>query len=262
MSDERGKITLAAQELERLMKDRFERPMPKRFYQRVAVRGEQAPFSIALDEGLLRTPGKAPLELPTRALAEAVAGEWERQQERINPFDMPLTRLCNAAIDRVRGRRAAVIDDICAFGAHELLCYRAETPLAFAHLQARTWDPLLEWAQGELGAKFAIGCGVMPVEQPQETLKVLRRRYGTFGDFQLAALSNMATLSHSALLPLAVAAARLTPEDAWEAANLEEAWNIRQWGADAEATARSARRRLEFLSAARLLELLRPSPEA
>ena len=256
-NDERGKITLAARELERLMKDRFERPMPKRFYKAVAVRGEEAPYSIALDEGLLRTPMKAPLELPTRPLAEAVAAEWARQEERIDPFDMPLTRLSNAAIDRVRGRRAAVIADICAHGAHELLCYRAEGPMAFAHLQERTWEPLLQWAEGELGAAFARACGVMPVEQPEETLGALRRRYGAFGDFQLAGLSNMATLSHSAVLPLAVAAGRLAPEEAWEAANLEEAWNIRQWGADAEATARTARRRLEFLSAAHLLELLR-----
>lgn len=257
MSDERGKIELSREELDRLTKDRFERPMPRRFYEKAAVEGEAAPFCITLDGRALRTPLKAPLELPTRALARAVAEEWNAQGETINPFDMPLTRLANAAIDRVRGRRDEVIASICAFGAHDLLCYRASQPLAFAHLQGRTWDPLLEWAREQTGARFVLAEGVMPVEQPEETIAALRARYEVFGEFQLAGLSNMATLTGSAILPLAVAAGRLAPGDAWEASVLDETWNARQWGEDAEAAARLELRRREFLSAARLLELLR-----
>lgn len=257
MTDERRKLDLVAEELERLMKDRFERPMPKRFYKNVYVEGVRAPWSIRLDRGLLKTPMRATLELPTRALADAVAEEWRRQEEVIDPFDMPLTRLSNAAIDRVRGRRRDVIGAICAYGAHDLLCYRADSPLAFVHLQRTTWDPLLAWGEKEIGGRFVVSEGVMPAEQPSETLQALANRYSVFGDFQLAALNNMATLSASAILPLAVARGRISPEEAWEAANLEEAWNIRQWGEDPEALARTARRRLEFLSAAELLDLLK-----
>jgi len=258
MSDDGRKgLNLSRQELERLMKDRFERPMPKRFYDRAEVTGERAPFRIALDGRALRTPLKAPLELPTRALAQAVAEEWNAQEERINPFSMPLTRLSNAAIDRVRGRREEVIEAICAYGAHDLLCYRASGPAAFVHLQSQTWDPLLEWAGEQIGAAFALAEGVMPVEQPRETMRALAARYGVFGDFQLAGLSNMATLSGSAILPLAVAAGRLSPADAWEAATLDEAWNARQWGEDAKGKARLEQRRKEFLSAAQMLTLLR-----
>ncbi len=256
MPDEPKKLQLAAGELERLMKDRFERPMPRRFYEQVRVAGDAPPFTIELDGKPLKTPLKAPFEVPTRPLAEAVADEWRAQEKTINPFAMPLTRLCNAAIDRVRGRRSEVLAAITAHGAHELLCYRAETPLAFAHLQAETWDPLLQWAERQMGAGFTVTRGVMPVAQDERTLRAIAGRYGVFGDYQLAALNNMATLTSSAILPLAVAERHLSPEQAWRAANLEEQWNISQWGEDAEAAARLKRRGDEFLSAARLMELL------
>jgi len=257
MSDGPDRIALAQEELERLMKDRFERPMPKRFYEKVTVGGAPPALSIELDGKPLRTPMKALLEAPTRALAEAMAEEWRAQGANIDPFAMPLTRLANTAIDRVRPRRDEVIAAIRAHGAHDLLCYRMREPVAFAMLQQKTWDPLLEWAEAQVGGSFLIAEGVMPVTQPRETLEGLTRRYGAFGDFQLAALSDLATLSGSAILPLAVATGRLSATRAWEAATLDETWNMRLWGTDREAEARLALREREFAAAARLLELLK-----
>ncbi len=257
MKDARRGAGLSEEELKRLMRDRFERPMAKRFYERARATGEAPPFGVALDGRRLRTPMKAPLETPTRALAEAVAEEWARQKERINPFDMPLTRLCNAAIDRARGRGAEVVAAICEYGAHDLLCYRAGEPEELVRRQTQAWDGPLRWAEEQIGARFVLAQGIMPVEQPRETMEALRRRYLVFGDFQLAALNNMAALSASAILPLCVAAGRLSAEEAWRASTVEEAWNVSQWGEDAEAAARLEQRRKEFLSAGRLLELLR-----
>ena len=47
--------------------------LPKRFYKEVATEDEDAGAALLLDGKPARTPGKAPLVLPTRALAEAVA---------------------------------------------------------------------------------------------------------------------------------------------------------------------------------------------
>ena len=46
----------------------------------------------------------------------------------------------------------------------------------------------------------------------------------------------------SALLALAVAARRLTPEAAWSAAHVDEDFQIAAWGEDAEAAERRALR--------------------
>jgi chaperone required for assembly of F1-ATPase len=62
------------------------RPLPKRFYKAVTVAptspqegGDQVAFGLRLDGKPVRTPARNELRLPTRALAEAVAAEWEAQ---------------------------------------------------------------------------------------------------------------------------------------------------------------------------------------
>jgi chaperone required for assembly of F1-ATPase len=46
-------------------------------------------------------------------------------------------------------------------------------------------------------------------------------------------------------------------EDAWEAVNLDDRWQLEQWGDDPEARAALDGRRSDFLAAACFLELLR-----
>jgi chaperone required for assembly of F1-ATPase len=54
-----------------------------------------------------------------------------------------------------------------------------------------------------------------------------------------------------------VALGRLSPEEAWDAAHVDEDWQISQWGEDEEARTRRENRRRDFAAAARLLKLLR-----
>ena len=68
------------------------RPPPKRFYKSADVRQDEAGFHVMLDGRPIRTPGKRPFAVPTRALAEAIAAEWNAQAETIDPQTMPLTR--------------------------------------------------------------------------------------------------------------------------------------------------------------------------
>jgi chaperone required for assembly of F1-ATPase len=228
--------------------------LPKRFYQDVAIADDGA--ALLLDGKTVRTPGKAELVLPTRALAEAVAEEWRAQGERIDPATMPLTKLANSAIDGVVGREPAVIDDIMSHAASDLVCYRAHAPQGLVAAQARHWDPVLVWAKDALGAPLKLGAGVVHVAQPQASLDRLRQTMLGRDAFSLAALHVMTALTGSALLALAVALGRLSPEEAWAAAHVDEDWQISQWGEDAEAAERRENRRRDFAAAAKLLALL------
>ena len=105
--------------------------------------------------------------MPTRALAEAIAAEWEAQREHIDPATMPLTRLANSVIDGVRGREAEVRADIAKYAGSDLLCYRAEGPEELVRRQAELWDPILAWSRQALGARFPVAAGIMPVAQPK-----------------------------------------------------------------------------------------------
>jgi chaperone required for assembly of F1-ATPase len=68
----------------------------------------------------------------------------------------------------------------------------------------------------------------------------------------------MTALTGSALLGLALAKKRLEPEAAWDAAHVDEDFQISQWGEDAEAKDRRAARKRDFDAAARTLELSAP----
>jgi len=231
--------------------------LPKRFYKTVATEDKGRGAVLALDGKPIRTPGKAAFALPSRGLAEAVAAEWRAQGERIDPSTMPLTRLANSAIDGVAGREQAVIEDILAIAGSDLLCYRAQGPRELTAAQTKAWDPVLAWAKQALGAPLVFAEGVVHVVQPEASLTKLRERLAGRDAFSLAALHVLTALSGSALLALAVALGRLTPEEAWKAAHVDEDFQIGQWGEDEEAKTRRENRRRDFAAAARLLELLK-----
>ena len=230
--------------------------LPKRVYKNVATKEEGAGVAVLLDGKWVKTPAKAALKLPTRVLAEAVADEWRAQGERIDPATMPLTKLANSAIDGVAGRERAVIDDIVKHAGSDLVCYRAEGPRGLTEAQIKHWDPVLAWAKEALGAPFVLGEGVVHVAQPQASLDRLRETLAGRDAFSLAALHVMTALTGSALLALAVVLGRMTPEQAWEAAHVDEDWQISQWGEDEEAAKRRQNRWRDFGAAARLLKLV------
>jgi len=231
-------------------------PRPKRFYRGVAVDGAAPAFRVLLDGRPVLTPAKRELALPNRPLAEAVAAEWEAQGERIDPGTMPLTRLVNSVVDGVAGREAEVRADIAKYAAADLLCYRAEAPAELVRRQAEAWDPVLAWARAALGANLAVGRGIVPVAQPEAAAEAVGRALARLDAFGLAAHHVMTTLTGSVLLALAHAGGRLTAEEAWAAAHVDEDWQIGQWGEDAEAKARREKRWAEMQAASRLLALL------
>jgi chaperone required for assembly of F1-ATPase len=229
---------------------------PKRFYRTASVAGDAPPFQVLLDGKPVRTPARRPLALPARALAEAVAAEWQVQGEHIDPVSMPLTRLVNSAIDGVAGREEQVRADIAKYAGGDLLCYRAGQPRELARRQAEAWDPVLAWAREALGARLVAAEGIVPVEQPEAARAAIAAALARLDAFALAAHHVMTTLTGSALLALAHGAGRLSAEEAWAAAHVDEDWQIAQWGEDAEAKARRDRRWAEMQAASRLLELL------
>ena len=229
--------------------------LPKRFYKDVSVADEGGGFGLLLDGKPVRTPGKAPLAVSSKALAERIADEWRAQGAHIDPKTMPLTKLANTAIDGVAGQRDAVIDDILAHARADLLCYRADGPEGLVARQTKLWDPVLAWAKDSLHAPLNLSRGIVHVAQPDASIAALRREIAKLDDFGLAALHVMTSLTGSALLGLAVALERLSPDAAWDAAHVDEDFQIGRWGEDADAKARRKTRKAEFDAAAQALEL-------
>lgn len=233
------------------------RPLPKRFYKEAGVSGDASQFAITLDGRPVKTPLRRELALPQRALAEAVAQEWQRQGEHIDPATMPMTRLANTALDRVAGDEPRIVAEIAEYAGSDLLCYRTQGPQALIEREARHWDPVLAWAGAHLAHPFIAVTGLVHQPQPEPTLRAVTRHLSRHDAFALTALHNMATLTGSALIAMAVEAGELQADAAWVAAHVDEDWQIEQWGEDAEATRRRQARRAEFDAAVAFLALVR-----
>ncbi len=228
----------------------------RRFYQSATVaETEHGGYAVQLDGRQIKTPAGRPLVVPARALALAIAEEWNAQGETIAPGTLPLTKLANSAIDAVTETKAEVANDILKYAASDLVCYRASYPAALLEAQARAWDPILSWIAAKYGAQFLTGSGIAHIAQPAASLEALRAAVDAQSAFKLAALHVMTSLTGSALIALALIGRELDTGAAWAAAHIDESWQASRWGEDFEAAQRQKARLAEFESASRFFNL-------
>lgn len=229
----------------------------KRVYREVALGSGPDGLQLLLDGKAALTPAKRPLALPTPALAEAVAAEWRAQDERILPETMPLTQLACTTLDLTLGNEAEVQQSLAAYGATDLLCYRADRPAALTARQAQLWQPLLDWAEATFAAPLAVTQGVIAVAQPPESLAALSAAVQAIRGFRLTALAQLVQATGSLVIGLAIAHGRLAAAEAFAAAELDESWQLETWGEDPIALERRKRLAADIEAAARLLALTR-----
>ncbi|HZX84394.1 MAG TPA: ATP12 family protein [Reyranella sp.] len=230
----------------------------KRFYKETAVDLGDGGHRILLDGRPMRTPAKAVLVVPTRALAEAIAAEWGAVPDKadINVSYLPLTRLAATGLDRVASQRARVIEDTAKYAGSDMLCYRASEPETLVKRQQAIWQPLLDWADARYGARLVIVEGLAFVEQPADAVARLHEAVATHSDLGLSALYNLTHISGSLIVALAVAEGHLAAADAFAAAQLDELYQVERWGEDPIATKRHEGIRHDIEAGARFLALL------
>lgn len=233
----------------------------KRFYKEAASAPVEGGFGVRLDGKAVKTPAGRTLAVPSAALAAAVAEEWAAQGETIAPSAMPLMQFVATALDRMPLTRGQVQGYLAGFGASDMLCYRADSPVDLVGLQSVSWQPWLDWAARELDAPLAITAGIVPIVQEETSLAALRRRVEGYDDWGLTALQSLAPCLGSLVLALAVLEGKIAAEEAFDLSRLEERFQNERWGQDHEAKVRSDGLRQEVLAAARLLELLRAEPK-
>ena len=228
----------------------------RRFWKEVEVDREADGWTVRLDGKPVRTPARAPLAVPTDALAHAIADEWRGTGESVDPRAMPLTGIANAAIDRVAPDKQAFAAGLARYAEADLACYRSDQPPELVKRQAAAWDSLLAWARRRFDVDFATTTGLIHVAQPAPTVERLAHSVEVLDPFRLAGLSPLVTIGGSLIAALAVLEKAITAKQAWDAVSIDERWQLEQWGADREAETALENRRRDFLAAANFLELL------
>lgn len=228
----------------------------KRFYKEVSLKKGATGYEILLDGRAIKTPAKNPLVVPTKAVADMIAAEWQAQEEVIDPKSMAVTRLVNSALDSVRQNRDHVVDEIAAYGGSDLICYRADDPVQLVDRQNEAWDPYHIWLAETWGVRLKVTSGIMPVSQDEDGQGVLKAAVAKQSDYMLAGLHTLVSIAGSLVLGLACLSGDFEPEDVFTASRVDEKWQAEVWGEDWEAGDRAAAKREEFLTAAAYIKAL------
>ena len=227
----------------------------KRFWTEAVAEPCDGGFTVRLDARFVKTPLKAALTLPTLEMAQAIAAEWDAQSGLVKPETMPVTRTANSAIDKIVPQFDEVADLLAAYGASDLICYRATDPQALVARQAAGWDPMIAWAADAFNAPLIATAGVIHITQDPASVARLTAQVVALDPFRLAGIHDLIAMSGSLVLALAVTHHKLTAEQAWTLSRIDEHWQQELWGIDDEAAEYAALRKAAFLQADRFYGL-------
>lgn len=230
----------------------------KRFWSHATPLEKAGLYTVQLDSRAVKMPSGAALAVPYAALADAIAQEWDKAGAEFSPDDLPFTQLACTAQERVAPHRAEIISQLAAYGLNDLLCYRADSPPSLVARQHSEWDPWLRWMESTHGIGLITTNGLMPVNQLPWTAGKLEALLSTRTDYELAGLGVLIPALGSFVLGIATAGAALDPETACTTAALDELWQARQWGEDAEEARRRAQILADVEAAARFIRLSKP----
>jgi chaperone required for assembly of F1-ATPase len=229
-------------------------------YQRTEQDGV-AGHIILLDGKPMRVPGGSVLCIPSVALAQAVAEEWQaaggQTGGEVGMEAMPLTRLAGTAQTRVAPDPRPTVDALARYAESDLLCYRATHPDALVHRQARAWQPWLDWAALTFDAPLKVTSGIVHVSQSRQSLKALHAAVAAYDPLVLAGLGILVPTLGSLVLGLAIAEGRLAAATAHELGALDELFQAELWGRDAEAEKRLNAVAADIAVSARFVALAR-----
>ena len=229
----------------------------KRFYKHADVAEAGGGFTVQLDGRGIKTQGGRALAVPTRPLAEMLAGEWNAQGDTLDPKTFVARDMADYAIDVVTDDPQALVEKLLGYAGTDTLSYRADPDEPLWRRQQEVWEPVLITLEAREGVELPRVSGVIARPVSEGSLAALRNKLKALDPFQLAALETLTSLAASLVIGLSALEPGADLDTLWDAANLEEDWQAEHWGVDEEAAERRAARRAQFLSAARFAEVSR-----
>ncbi|KAL4095568.1 hypothetical protein PRIC1_008942 [Phytophthora ramorum] len=216
-----------------------------RFYKDVGVRDvEEDPseagaeprklFAVTLDGKAVKTPRQQPVRLPTRALAYAVAHEWDAQSHDIRPVTMPIMTLASTALDlEFTSSSQEIINEMLHYLHTDTVCYQvtADQQDKLVALQQKKWKPIRKWFSDAFEGEVDVSHGSIDrLAHGQQLVENVREHLETLNDFELTAMRTLTKECKSLITALAVFKRHITAKEAMDICRLEEEFQINNWG--------------------------------
>lgn len=149
--------------------------------------------------------------------------------------------------------RDEVIDKLVQFSLTDMLLFWGQEK-ELIQRQEEHWAPLLLWAKQELDTKFMTTQGLDVPEENKTSGYRLKLFMESLSDKELTAFYAAALDMRSVLLAAALVKGRITAEQAYQAAFLEELWQAESWGVEEEAERRRQEIKAELQAIAEFLK--------
>ena len=134
--------------------------------------------------------------------------------------------------------RDEIIERMVNFSLTDTLLFRSPEAAELIEEERKIWDPIVEWAKQSMEANYVTSESLeVPIEN-NASLPRLQVFLEGLSNKELAAFYEASRITKSVLLAAALVRKRLTAEDAFRAAFLEEIWQADKWGHDEEADKR------------------------
>lgn len=205
----------------------------RKFYKLAEAGTAPSGFVVRLDGKMLKTPLKNNLIFPTQSLADAIAVEWNAQGKILVPEKMPLTQLANTMLDKSSGAdRAALNAELVRYAASDLVCYFAPYPADIVKRQETQWLPLLDWMKETHGAELVSVRGIQYINQSDEYLAKVGAIITALDPLSFTVMQAVTGIASSVVIGLAFAQGRLDAKGAYDAACVDETYQLDKWGDD------------------------------
>ena len=145
-------------------------------------------------------------------------------------------RLLFFSYDLDKKSRADLVDKILSFLSTDLVCYRAEKNSELEIIQKKLWDPLIYFVENKYKFIFKITYGIIPIQQDSGNKKKLLKILKNLNSHDLISFYYITNFTNSNIITLNFLANNINFKEAWKLLSLEEAFSLKKWGQDKEAT--------------------------
>ncbi|CAH8598886.1 unnamed protein product [Schistosoma guineensis] len=209
----------------------------KKFYKNVTVfqstheNYKHPVFQILLDQRKLRTPTGIHFHVPNQALAVAVAHEWDSQVDTIKRYAMPLTTLCNRALDTPADQHDILVSTIMQYADTDTICFRCQEPDDLVKVQSLSWDPIINWVNKHYQIKPVITDSMTSLAKlsPLDKEK-LTRYFNSYNIWGLTGIKSCVENLKSVYLTLAMLDGFCSVAKAVELSQIEMLFQVNRWG--------------------------------
>ena len=186
-------------------------------------------FRIYLDKTCLQSDKGNDIQI-SEQLADEIVREWSKDGKIDSIKNSFFTKFCFSATDITKKEREAVFVRLVEYGNCDPICYIASEPTKLHLKQENLYSPLIEWAEKFFSIKLNIGTGLLFIEQPPLNSNIIKKYLEELDNFHLTAIHELTKSLGSLFTCLALYQNKVSPELAWEIANVEDNFRIEVWG--------------------------------